>query len=182
MMTVVSLVLIAGFAMACPKCQNKGTIIKMVECPLCEGQKDVSPAWFGKSIGNHRWTETTYWTGIKQESNHRDHHFKFLSCPCCKNSTKKGQISTMEYCECGKITPATIKTAKMKVSGYIRTNNVKNINLDDVSDETIVRVAHEIRNWQATPKVFGKLLKSALDGEYDTEEANCNRENVKKAK
>ena len=180
---VFAVVMISGYLFACDKCHGNGYYTTNSICPLCAGETNVSPAWFNKRVSVERWTETTYLlSGVTKESNRRTKHNNFLACPCCRNSKfrTKGEIATIWPCDCGATYPANlINQATFKLKSLIRNCNAKDINLDEVGDADKIRVAYESKNWQASGKTLAKLLKEALEDDYDEEGADYNRENAK---
>jgi len=165
----------------CQKCQDKGFYYEVIECPLCEGYANVSPAWFDKNTGETRWTETTYWTGLQTESNKRHKMFSFLNCPCCGHSQKKGAVKSAMFCDCSaELQKTAIASAKSKIkNGLSRCKLGKEEATDllnGMSDTDIVKLSVEMQNWSANGKTFIKLMLAAIKGEYDHESVHYQRD------
>lgn len=146
-------------ANACKTCNGKGYYETYKECPLCEGYGTVSPSWFDMSTGETRWTETTYWTGVKDVSNVRHKSFSFKPCPFCAKSAKAGGIKTLVECDCGaeiKVPKELIKTAKAKLLSKAKSlklpiEKITKI-LDDSEELYLLNVVNWSRCWTATGK------------------------------
>ena len=171
----------------CKKCENKGYVSKSVDCPLCGGFGDVSPAWFDKVTNTERWTETTYLlTGNVVESEHRVKKMSFMKCPCCAKSIKRGILKTIEKCDCGvEIGQTKIDEAVKKFKKAFDTKNHKleAKEIDFESDKfKFFRMSVESKSWAFTDLRKDdaiRLIKQAVSGEYDTKSANYLRNATK---
>lgn len=100
MFVIACLIVALSYAGNCKRCKNKGYFEDYIACPLCRGFAFISPAWFNMDVGNTRWVETTYWTGLQTKSDVRKKMFSFKKCPLCDHSMKKGGLRTVFICSC----------------------------------------------------------------------------------
>lgn len=175
---IISLCLISLFAFGkCEHCKGHDIIESTIQCPLCLGYGNVSPAWYNLSIGNTRWMETTYWTGLQTKSNIRHKLFSFKACPFCVKSKKPGSIVWTHLCTCSMGESMNVKSicdyARAKVKSKCKKLDVDMSGLDTGNDEFALNVDRWMSHWQLPPKLFRKLLNEVINNKFDTEGAHC---------
>ena len=171
------------FAQSCEHCKGRGIIESTIQCPLCAGYGNLSPAWFNLSPGETRWTETTYWTGLQTKSDVRKKMFSFKACPHCARSKRIGSIVWTHLCSCPFGESRKIKSicasARAKVKSKCKKLDVDMTGLDTGNDEFALNVDRWMSRWQLPPKLFRKLLNEVINNKFDTEGAHYKRDESK---
>ncbi len=172
-----------AFAKSCDKCRGRGVIEATIQCPLCYGYGNLSPAWFNLAVGNTRWTETTYWTGLQTKSDYRHKMFSFKTCPMCQRSKRPGSITWIHICACpageSPKVKAACKSARAKAKSKCRQMGVDSEGIDTGDDEYSLNVAAWMTRWQLPPKLYKKLLNEVVNNKFDSEGAHYKRNESK---
>lgn len=168
----------------CDKCGGKGLFEMEIQCPLCLGYGNVSPAWFNLSVGNTRWTETTYWTGLQTKSDVHNKLFSFKTCPFCAKSKRPGSIIWTHICACplgeSRNVKAICSSARAKVKSKCKQFGLDTKEgLDGGNDEFALNMNRWMMKWQLPPKLYKKLLYEVLNTKFDTEGAHYKRSESK---
>ena len=182
----IALCLISLFAFGkCERCKDKGYFEDWFMCPLCRGYYYISPAWFNLDVGNTRWIETTYWTGLQTKSDERKKLFSFKKCPLCENSMKKGGLKYVYICSCKnnvKMKPY-IEKAEHELLSLCKKNRISAIGADEISQMNDFRTINawlHLKKTSARGNVLKKLIYEYTSKDFfNVESADYKRDESK---
>ena len=160
----------------CEKCNNKGYVKTNIKCYLCKGETRISPAWWDQSVGETTWQSLTYYGVEVASSDYKYKKFTWHYCPLCHKNKKSETFTTIIECKCGKdLTKENIKNYKdLKKLAKKYDIEIDNSRIDN--DFFWTKIMFEKRNnWEFNSKNAKRLLKQALNEDYDLKSANYGR-------